>query len=114
MQVVAFIEPPQADVLEKILRHCGLWRASSPRGPPVEDGWVHDPDGDADCHSASDERAGTDVHGRSHVLGDVLVFPDLHRPKAGTRVLRRSAFASPDLPADYAGNASFRPDRGCR
>ena len=29
MKVVAFIEPPQSDVIEKILRHCGLWFASS-------------------------------------------------------------------------------------
>jgi ribosomal protein S27E len=55
MKVVAFIEPPQADVIEKILRHCGLWRPSSPRAPPSGDGWVRDPDGDADSHAASDE-----------------------------------------------------------
>ena len=48
MKVVAFIEPPQADVIEKILRHCGLWQACSPRAPPGDDCWVHDPDGDAD------------------------------------------------------------------
>ena len=47
MTVVAFLEPPQGDVIEKILRHCGLRCPSSPRAPPVEDGWVHDPDGDA-------------------------------------------------------------------
>ena len=47
MKVVAFIEPPQGDVIEKILRHCGLWRASSPRPPPAGDLHVHDPDGDA-------------------------------------------------------------------
>ncbi len=34
MAVVAFIEPPQGDVIEKILRHCGLWRSSAPRAPP--------------------------------------------------------------------------------
>ena len=33
MKVVAFIEPPQADVIERILRHCGLWNPSSPRAP---------------------------------------------------------------------------------
>jgi hypothetical protein len=55
MKVVAFIEPPQGDVIEKILRHCGLWRPSSPRAPPSGDGWVHDPDGDADSRAASDE-----------------------------------------------------------
>jgi hypothetical protein len=25
MKVVAFLEPPQGGVIEKILRHCGLW-----------------------------------------------------------------------------------------
>jgi hypothetical protein len=38
MKVVAFIEPPQGDVIEKILRHCGLWCSSAPRAPPAEDG----------------------------------------------------------------------------
>ena len=52
MKVVAFIEPPQGDVIEKILRHCGLWHASSPRPPPAGDIRVHDPDGDS---AASDE-----------------------------------------------------------
>jgi len=28
--------PPQSDVIEEILRHCGLWQASSPRAPPDE------------------------------------------------------------------------------
>ena len=51
MKVIAFIEPPQAELIEKILRHCGLWHASSPRGPPVGDGWVHDPDGDSDSQT---------------------------------------------------------------
>ena len=38
MKVVAFLEPPQGDVIEEILKHCGLWQASSPRAPPdVED-----------------------------------------------------------------------------
>ena len=35
---LAFIEPPQVDVIEEILQHCGLWQASSPRASPdVED-----------------------------------------------------------------------------
>ncbi|MDI9430747.1 MAG: transposase [Planctomycetota bacterium] len=33
MKVIAFIKPPQADVIEKILRHCGLWHSS--RAPPA-------------------------------------------------------------------------------
>ena len=31
-------------VIEKILRHCGLWNPSSPRAPPAGDTSVHDPD----------------------------------------------------------------------
>jgi len=38
IQVVSFVEPPQADVIEAILSHCGLWESRSPRGPPQ----VHD------------------------------------------------------------------------
>jgi len=41
MSVIGFIEPPQADVIEKILRHCGLWHCS--RAPPDDDGFVRDP-----------------------------------------------------------------------
>jgi ribosomal protein S27E len=44
LKVVAFIEPPQADVIEKILRHCGLWNPPPARPPPAADASVHDPD----------------------------------------------------------------------
>ncbi len=37
MKVVAFIEPPQADVIEEILKHCGLWQPRAPRAPPEVD-----------------------------------------------------------------------------
>ncbi len=40
MKVVSFIEPPQADVIEAILKHCGLWQASAPRAPPDVDDLV--------------------------------------------------------------------------
>ena len=40
MKVVSFIEPPQADVIEEILQHCGLWQSSTPRAPPDVDGLV--------------------------------------------------------------------------
>ena len=55
MKVVAFIEPPQADVIEKILRHCGLWHASSPRASPAGDLRVHDPEGNWESDSVSQE-----------------------------------------------------------
>lgn len=38
MKVVAFIEPPQAEVIEKILKHCGLWQDPASRAPPDTDG----------------------------------------------------------------------------
>ena len=44
MKVVAFIEPPQGDVIEEILKHCGLWQASTPRAPPDEEDLVLDLD----------------------------------------------------------------------
>jgi hypothetical protein len=37
MKVLAFIEAPQGAVIEKILRHCGLWNPAAPR-PPPDDG----------------------------------------------------------------------------
>ncbi len=40
MKVVAFLEPPQGEVIEKILLHCGLWQPSIPRAPPDVDGLV--------------------------------------------------------------------------
>src|SRR3990172_6742159 len=55
MKVVAFIEPPQGEVIEKILRHCGLWRPASPRAPPAGDLHIHDPDGNWASDSASQE-----------------------------------------------------------
>jgi len=62
MKIVAFIEPPQGDVIEKILRGHrraamvgGLWCPASPRAPPAKDLRVHDPDSDWDSDWASQE-----------------------------------------------------------
>jgi hypothetical protein len=41
MKVVAFIDPPQQEVIEKILRHCGLWQSSEARAPPDVEDVVH-------------------------------------------------------------------------
>jgi ribosomal protein S27E len=51
MKVIAFLEPPQGALIERILRHCGLWRSASPRAPPDPCG--HDPDGDSHGHTES-------------------------------------------------------------
>ena len=34
MKVVTFIEPPQTEVIDKILRQCGLWHDRTSRAPP--------------------------------------------------------------------------------
>ena len=40
MRIIAFIERHQTDVIEKILRHCGLWEQSPARDPPCRrSGW---------------------------------------------------------------------------
>ena len=44
MKVVSFIEPHQAEVIEKILKHCGLWQDRTSRAPPDVDGLVQDLD----------------------------------------------------------------------
>jgi len=43
MKLISFIDPPQEVVIEKILKHCGLWKASAPRGPPDTNDLGHDP-----------------------------------------------------------------------
>ncbi len=66
MKVIAFIDPPQGEVIEKILRGHqsgamvgGLWRGSAPRPPPDVEGLVHDLDGCfSDSPTGSSERAG--------------------------------------------------------
>jgi hypothetical protein len=37
MKIIALIERRQTEVIEKILRHCGLWEERSARGPSVPD-----------------------------------------------------------------------------
>ena len=34
MKIISFIEQHQSDVIEKILRHGGLWKEEQPRPPP--------------------------------------------------------------------------------
>jgi hypothetical protein len=36
MKIVSFIERHQSDVIEKILRHCDLWKETPTKAPPVE------------------------------------------------------------------------------
>ena len=64
MKVVAFLEPPQGGVIEAILKHCGLWQASTPRAPPDADDLVLEKDASysgssIDSPDESDEPQGT-------------------------------------------------------
>ena len=36
MKIISFIERRQSEVIEKILRHCGLWEDAPARAPPSE------------------------------------------------------------------------------
>ncbi|MDG1809082.1 MAG: hypothetical protein P8I27_14410, partial [Pirellulaceae bacterium] len=41
MKIISFIERRQSDVIQRILRHCGLWQGfirthASPRAPPAK------------------------------------------------------------------------------
>jgi len=35
MKIIAFIERHQTEVIEKILRHCGLWEEQAARAPAL-------------------------------------------------------------------------------
>ena len=75
MKVVAFIEPPRGDVIEKILRHCGLWDPLTARGPPSEDGWVYEPNPELGEPADVVRRGGAgraDIRRYRRVPGDVL------------------------------------------
>ena len=36
MRIIGFVERTQPTVIEKILRHCGLWKDAPPRPPPKD------------------------------------------------------------------------------
>ena len=69
MKVVAFIDPPQVAVIEKILSHCGLKQPSAPRGPPDAVGLVHD--SDSDVMDQTPELTYVDIHLIEKTLSDL-------------------------------------------
>ena len=97
MKVVAFSKPRQADVIEKSLRHCGLWCSASPRAPPAGDLRVHDPDGNRESESASQES-------RELTFVDEVTLwgrpSDLPRRASGRGQYAPAAESTPDLPPD--------------
>jgi hypothetical protein len=62
MKVISFIEPPQAEVIEKIMRHCGLWHPHTPRPPPAASPQPATDDGSSATDAAeSEERTYVDM-----------------------------------------------------
>jgi DNA-directed RNA polymerase specialized sigma24 family protein len=67
MKVVAFIQPPQREGIEKILLHCGLWhpwrvppQRGGRRASPAEDDALHGPADFSDGHTRSDTASSHD------------------------------------------------------
>jgi hypothetical protein len=57
-EIASGAEPPQGALIEKSLRHGGLWQPSAPRAPPAGDVSVHDPDGVSDRQTAACDEPG--------------------------------------------------------
>jgi hypothetical protein len=80
MKVIAFIEPPQGALIERILRYCGLWNPAVPRPPPTtgdcpdfclgKNGTVPFDDPDGDSHS----RTSLVAESRERVYVDIDTF----------------------------------------
>jgi hypothetical protein len=51
MKIIASLDNHQSHVIEKILRHCGLWQDPPPRAPPVTGGTSHPANASADPDS---------------------------------------------------------------
>jgi hypothetical protein len=81
---IAFIEPPQGDVIEKILRHCGLWRDAAPRPPPEEEGLVYVPEDDRS------DTADYDLSGELALVADPDWAPQPHSGDVPWEVTRDS------------------------
>ena len=89
MKVVSFIEPPQADVIEEILKHCGLWQSRAPRAPPDVDDLVLEldaaySDSSIDSPGPSRRAPGADLRRHRHVPGELLIIPT----RIGTGTMR--------------------------
>jgi len=64
MKIIAFIDAHQKDVIEKVLRHCGVWDSRPTRAPPAPSAaatsgargansrQTYEPDGDFPDHAA--------------------------------------------------------------
>ena len=75
MRIIAFIEAHQQAIIEKILRHCGLWEDRHNRGPPPQQAPPPAPGRGSACTDAPDSRVTYEPDGD---------FLDLvHRESAG-------------------------------
>ena len=69
MKIISFIESRQADVLEKILRHCGLWEDPPPRAPPARP-----PPADPDARRTIEPDPDFEDHRRREAADDQPMF----------------------------------------
>lgn len=82
MKVISFIEPPQQDVIEKILRHCGLWQEPA-RGPPAESASIADRDAVQEALSELSEIVRVPI---DEFLADV--YTGVNTPTAGCEAVQ--------------------------
>ena len=111
MKVVAFIEPPQGDVIEKILRHCGLWNLASPRAPPPGHGVGPRP-GPRFGPGSDELRELTFVD--EATFWATLIFPDTNRLEDGPRSLRHPGLICPPLSRQVAPSSYKKPPQAAK
>jgi len=120
MQVVSFIEPPQADVIEAILKHRGLWQPSRSRPPPDVQELVLELDADYCGNSLDTPNEADESHQLTYVDIDNFLASFCSSPtRVGTRNLRPSRginayFACSDVPIarQRAANRLATPGNG--
>jgi hypothetical protein len=82
MKIIVFIERRQTELIEKILRHCGLWEESPARAPPTEEETAAGGRSRHEDETGRPERVAQNVTGGSDVglslpLGKIRSFSTL-------------------------------------
>ena len=84
MKVVSLSEPPQAEVIEELLKHCGLWQSRSPRASADVDGLVLELEAgylgsSIDSPDHGRRVPGANLRGHRQVPGELLIIPGADR-----------------------------------
>ena len=112
MKMIAFIEPPQGEVIEKILRHCGLWWCAAPRAPPAGDGSVREVEG----NSSNSPTTSSDEAGElTYVDIDTFLATFKHHRRLSARGrCARGAGSTPSLRPDQPATSPNKLPTGPR